>query len=75
MEHEELLKEIKNTLEEDLKEYLQPFLDKIPPEYTEQAKTLQKDVSDYIEKNPLKSVGFAFLAGVLISRLLSRKDS
>lgn len=75
MEHDELLKEIKSTLEEDLKDYLQPFLDKIPPEYREQAKTLQEDVSEYIEKNPLKSVGFAFLAGVLVTRLFRRGDS
>lgn len=75
MEHDELLKEIKSTLEEDLKEYLKPFLDRIPPEYRDQAKTLQEDVSTYIERNPLKSVGFAFLAGVLITRLFSRGDS
>lgn len=64
--------DIKDALEKELKEYLQPFLEKIPPEYKQTAEEWRKEAGDYIKANPLKSVAFAFLAGVVVTRILKR---
>ncbi|MDR3492585.1 MAG: hypothetical protein P4M12_11210 [Gammaproteobacteria bacterium] len=56
----------------DAKEKAQEFVEQSIYDVKERTADIQEDVIHYVQKNPVKAIGFSVLAGLILSQLLRK---